>query len=67
MRTPVNFACKRTNFADVGEGVNMAKFCGRPLWMASKLLICNSGPKSPNIALRVKMHPREVTTFRHIY
>ena len=30
----INFACKRPNFADVGERLKMAKFCGRRLWMA---------------------------------
>ena len=34
----VNFACKRPNFADVGGrgGKKMAKFFGRPLWMAPR-------------------------------
>ena len=27
----VNFARKRPHFADVGEGVKMAKFCGCPI------------------------------------
>ena len=39
MRTPVlTFPCKRPNVADVGGGggEQMAKFCGRPLWMAPK-------------------------------
>ena len=30
-------------------------------------VILDPGSKSPNIALRVKMHPREVMTFRHVY